>query len=286
MPAVVEEAADRSVVADTYGGRVHVEWDPSAAVTPWVSCRSLRSSWKQSGLFDAWGVGQPAALCQTERPKKRDVLGTALLGAWGCWRYAHLTVLVVRPGQSAAAGNDEDRERDAAPRLGSIDAGERRDVDGGAPVALVRPLLSEPWILGRGIRVKPLYRASGGAEVGYNPSKRGRPSHSLHTPDGQCSAGAGCRGRAAASSTARVVTQEALWRLLERIGRGRTGRACCAATSNWGSETVLQRCEQEGLLYLLRLRQTAKVKQALERAMSDRDWAMPAMAGRARRRRW
>ena len=34
----------------------------------------------------------------------------------------------------------------------------------------------------------------------------------------------------------------------------------------------MQRCEQEGLPYLLRLRQTANVKRALERAMADRDW--------------
>ena len=34
----------------------------------------------------------------------------------------------------------------------------------------------------------------------------------------------------------------------------------------------MQRCEQEGLPYLLRLRQTANVKRALERALSDRDW--------------
>ena len=58
---------------------------------------------------------------------------------------------------------------------------------------------------------------------------------------------------------------------------------CAADDSNWGSETVLQRCEQEGLPYLLRLRQTAKVKQALERAMSIVTGPIPAMAGGAGR---
>ena len=33
-PATVEESGESGAIADTYGGRVHVEWDPTAAVTP------------------------------------------------------------------------------------------------------------------------------------------------------------------------------------------------------------------------------------------------------------
>src|SRR5262252_8222106 len=43
-----------------------------------------------------------------------------------------------------------------------------------------RPLLSEPWILDIDTTVKPLYGHQEGAVVSYNPTKRGRPSHSYH----------------------------------------------------------------------------------------------------------
>ena len=43
------------------------------------------------------------------------------------------------------------------------------------------PLLSEPWILDVDVTVKPLYGHQEGAEVGYNPHKPGRPSHTYHT---------------------------------------------------------------------------------------------------------
>jgi hypothetical protein len=45
----------------------------------------------------------------------------------------------------------------------------------------VRPLLGEPWILDVDTTVKPLYGHQQAAEVGYSPSKRGRPSHVYHS---------------------------------------------------------------------------------------------------------
>src|SRR5262249_27533042 len=41
----------------------------------------------------------------------------------------------------------------------------------------------------------------------------------------------------------------------------------------WGNEGVMSRAEREGLPYLFRLRATANVKRALERAMAERDWS-------------
>src|SRR5215469_7987431 len=50
------------------------------------------------------------------------------------------------------------------------------------------------------------------------------------------------------------------------------GRACCAVMPN-GATKVMARAEQEGVPYLFRLRATANVKRALERAMAERDWS-------------
>lgn len=274
MPAVVEEAADRSAVADTYGGRVHVEWDPSAAVTPLGQLPFFAEFLKQSGLFDAWVSDSPLRYVSPNAPKKRDVLGTALLGALGgCRRYAHLTALRCDRVNPPLLGMTKIVSEDAVRRgLGSIDAASGEMWMGEHLLHCVRPLLSEPWILDVDTTVKPLYGHQEGAEVGYNPSKRGRPSHSLHTylmANVRLVLDVEARSGKQHSSG---HSQEALWRLLERIGRS-NWPSLLRGDSNWGSETVLQRCEQEGLPYLLRLRQTAKVKQALERAMSDRDWA-------------
>ena len=45
----------------------------------------------------------------------------------------------------------------------------------------VREVLSRPWVLDIDASVKPLYGRQEGAEISYNPAKRKRPSHVLHT---------------------------------------------------------------------------------------------------------
>lgn len=121
------------------------------------------------------------------------------------------------------------------------------------------------------------------AEVGYNPVKRGRPSYSLHTYlmanvrlvlDVEVRSG---------KQHASRHSQDGLWRLLGALGREHWP-SLVRGDSNWGTETVMQRCEQEGLAYLLRLRQTANVKRALERRCRIRTGRQRGMVGRASRR--
>ena len=42
------------VVADTFAGRIHVEWDNSATVTPLGQLPFFIEYLKQGGLFDGW----------------------------------------------------------------------------------------------------------------------------------------------------------------------------------------------------------------------------------------
>ena len=42
------------VAVDTFGGRVHVEWDPQAAVTPLGQLPFFTEFLQLSGLFDPW----------------------------------------------------------------------------------------------------------------------------------------------------------------------------------------------------------------------------------------
>ncbi len=270
----VEVPAKEAVIADTFAGRVHVEWDEAAAVTPLGQLPFFVEFLKQTGLFDAWVADSPLRFTSPNAPGKRDVLGTALLGVLaGCWRYAHLTALrgdVVNP---RLLGMDGVVSEDAVRRgLKSIEAsaGERWMCE--HLLHCVRPLLSEPWILDVDTTVKPLYGHQEGAAVGYNPHKPGRPSHSLHTyvmANLRLVLDVEVRG---GKEHASRHSQDGLWRLLKSLPKSMWPRMV-RGDSNWGTDLVMRRCEEKGLAYLLRLRLTANVKRALDRAMSDRGWA-------------
>jgi hypothetical protein len=66
-------------VADTFAGRIHVEWDGSATVTPLGQLPFFIEYLKQGGLFDSWVAGCPMHFTSPNAPSKRDVLGTVLL---------------------------------------------------------------------------------------------------------------------------------------------------------------------------------------------------------------
>ncbi|HVC61621.1 MAG TPA: hypothetical protein VND19_14815, partial [Acetobacteraceae bacterium] len=51
-----------SAIADTFAGRVHVEWDSKAPVTPPGQLAFFIDYLKQAGLFDAWVADCPLRL--------------------------------------------------------------------------------------------------------------------------------------------------------------------------------------------------------------------------------
>src|SRR5258705_145402 len=77
----VERDKERSVIADTFAGRVHVEWEKGegAAMTPLGQLPFFIEYLKQGGLFDGWVAGCPLSLTSPNAPSKRDILGTVML---------------------------------------------------------------------------------------------------------------------------------------------------------------------------------------------------------------
>ena len=75
------EIEGRSAVADTYAGRVHVEWDATAPVTPFGQLPFFIEYLKQGGLFDGWVADCPLLLSSPNASRKRDLLGTVGLAA-------------------------------------------------------------------------------------------------------------------------------------------------------------------------------------------------------------
>ena len=76
---VVEWMSAGPVVADTFAGRIHVEWDNSATVTPLGQLPFFIEYLKQGGLFDGWVADCPLHHTSPNAPNKRDGLGTVLL---------------------------------------------------------------------------------------------------------------------------------------------------------------------------------------------------------------
>ena len=64
------------VAVDTFGGRVHIEWGPQAAVTPLGQLPFFTEFLQVSGLFDPWVESCPLVLTSPNAPTNRDVLGT------------------------------------------------------------------------------------------------------------------------------------------------------------------------------------------------------------------
>jgi len=134
-----------------------------------------------------------------------------------------------------------------------------------------RPLLSEPWILDADTTVKPLYGEQEGAVVSYNPAKPGRPSHTYHSyMIGGLRLMLEVEVRPGNQHTPKHSAPD-LWTLLDRLGPGRQP-ALLRGDNAWGVEDVMREAEQRRLAYLFRLRLTANVTRAIERAMAAGRW--------------
>src|SRR5271169_1628396 len=114
---VVERVPAGPVVADTFAGRIHVEWDNGATVTPLGQLPFFVEYLKQGGLFDGWVADCPLHYTSPNAPAKRDVLGTVLLSVLaGHWRYAHMTALRCDPVNPPLLGMNEVVSEDAVRR--------------------------------------------------------------------------------------------------------------------------------------------------------------------------
>ena len=259
--------------ADTFGGRVHVEWDPTAAATPFGQLPFFVEFLKLGGLFDPWVADCPLTLMSPNAPAKRDILGTLLLAILaGHQRYAHITALRGDAVNAALLGMRRVMSEDSVRRaLAKIDEAAgvewlQRHLD-----YTFRPLLGEPWILDVDTTVKPLYGRQEGAVVGYNPHKPGRPSHTYHTYaiaelrlmlEVEVQAG---------NQHASKHSAPGLWALLARLGR--TAWPCLLrGDCDWGTEANMSRAEREGLPYLFKLRLTRNAQRLIERAMVEPGW--------------
>jgi len=275
----------------TPGGRFHVRWDEGGSATALGQLPFFAEFLEVSGLFARWVDGCPMAYTSPNAPDVVDVLGTWLLSILdGQRRYAHVAGLRgdgVAPqilGMNKIV-SDESLRR-ALAHLAPNQPGRASEEERAARAAQLeksaawmdaalnestREALRTPWILDADTTVKLLYGHQAGAEIGYNPTKPGRPSHTLHTYwignlrmvlDVEVQGG---KASAAKHSLPRLRL------LIERLAPEE--RPALARGDNaFGNEGVMGEMEEIGQRYLFKLRQTAGVKRLIERQWQQGEW--------------
>jgi len=275
----------------TPGGRFHVRWDEDGSATALGQLVFFAEFLDVSGLFARWVDGCPMAYTSPNAPAVVNVLGTWLLSILdGQRRYAHVTGLRgdevapqilgmnkivsdeslrralahLAPDQSKRCGEQERAAR--AAQLAKSTAWMDTALD-----ESTREALRTAWILDIDTTIKLLYGHQAGAEIGYNPTKPGRPSHTLHTYwignvrlvlDVEVQGG---KASAAKHSLPRLCL------LIERLAPEE--RPTLVRGDNaFGNEGVMAALEALGQRYLFKLRQTAGVKRLIERQWQQGEW--------------
>jgi hypothetical protein len=261
------------VALDTFGGRIHVEWDPAAAVTPLGQLPFFIEFLKVSGLFEAWVADCPLVYESNHASDKRAVLATLLLSILaGHQRYAHITAIRHDGVHPELFGVKQLVSEDAVRR-----ALARMDECAGVAwleahlAKATQPLLSTPWILDLDTTVKCLYGKQEGALVGYNPKKPGRPSHSYHSALMANTRLALAVEVMAGNETAPVHSMPGIWGWLDSLPAAQRP-ALLRGDVAYGSESVLREAEARGQPYLTKLRLTKNVKGLIKKLFCAPDW--------------
>lgn len=289
LQEIGQRAAEMRVA--TPGGRLHVRWDEGGSATALGQLAFFAEFLEVSGLFARWRDGCPLAYTSPNAPETVDVLGTWLLSILdGQRRYAHVTGLRGDEVAPQILGmnkiiRDESLRRALAhlapnqPKHCSDEERAARSAQLAKSTAWMDTALSEsssealrtPWILDIDTTVKRLYGHQAGAEVGYNPTKPGRPSHTLHTYwighlrlvlDVEVQGGKARAGK---------YSRPRLRQLLEPLAP-EARPVLVRGDIAFGNEGMMAEMEEMGQPYLFKLKQTAGVKRLIERLWQRGDW--------------
>ena len=275
----------------TPGGRFQVRWDEEGSATALGQLAFFAEYLDVTGLFARWVDGCPMAYTSPNAPAVVDVLGTWLLSILdGQRRYAHVAGLrgdevapeilgmkkvvsdeSLRRALAHLAPNQAKRCNEAERVARAAQLARTTEWMDTALSESVREALRTPWVLDIDTTIKLLFGHQAGAEVGYNPTKPGRPSHTLHTYwignlrlvlDVEVQGG---KAHAAKHSLPRLRL------LIERLSPEERP-SLVRGDNAFGNEHVMAEMEEIEQPYLFKLRQTAGVKRLIERQWSRRDW--------------
>ena len=169
-----------SVAVDIPGGRVHVEWDLQAPLTPMGQLVFFAQFLETAGLYAPWVADCPLRYTSPNAPAMGDVLGTSFLSILaGHFRYAHVTALrhdTVNPPllrMSKVVSEDSLRRAFEEESPEGIESWQRKHLK-----LSYQPLLYDPWILEVDTTIKTLLSMAGRREprsATILTSRGGRP---------------------------------------------------------------------------------------------------------------
>jgi hypothetical protein len=272
--ALVTSNRPQRVGLDTFAGKVHIEWDPQAAVTPLGQLPFFISFLKISGLYDDFVASCPLAYNSPNAPNKRDVLGTLVMSILaGHHRYAHISSIRFDSVNPELLGMTKVVSEDAVRRgLKSLD--EQAGIawlDRQLHNCTEAALSIGPWILDTDTTVKCLYGRQEGSVVGYNPTKRGRPSHNYHSCFmGNTRLALTVEVNHGNQHTAKQV-MPSLWHYYDHLPEPQRP-ALIRGDVFLGNEGFLAEAEQRKVHYLTKLRLTANVKRCIAKLFRDAAW--------------
>lgn len=272
--SVAKNIYQQPVGLDTYAGKIHVEWDPQAAVTPLGQLPFFISFLKASGLYDNFIETCPLHYTSPNAPAKQDILGTALMSILaGHNRYAHITSIRFDSVNPDLLGMKKVVSEDAVRRA-------FKAIDEDAGISWLDQQLANstnaaislgPWILDTDTTVKCLYGKQEGAVVGYNPRKPGRPSHSYYS----CFMG---NTRLALTVEVNPGNQHSakqvapsLWRYYDVLTESQKP-SLIRGDVFLGNEGFLAEAEKRSVHYLTKLRLTRNVKRCITKLFCEADW--------------
>jgi len=258
---------------DTFSGKVHIEIDEDSRTTPIGTFAFFVDFLKSTGCLDQWIDECPLDYTSPNAPRKRDVLGTALLSVLnGHNRYSHATALRADQVNPEFLLMTKIVSEDSLRRaLARIDEDAARSWQQGNLLKTLVPLLEQKWICDIDTTIKPIYGRQEGADISYNPHKPGRPSHTYHTYimsgtrlilDSEVRPG---------KEHAPSYTRPELWRFLERLSPSQRPEFI-RGDAAFGSEETMCWPENNDFKYLFKLRQHKNVKRLIEELELDADW--------------
>lgn len=259
---------------DTYGGRLHVEWDPQAAVTPLGQLAFFIEFLKTTKLFDDLVTDCPLAFTSNNSSNVRDILGSLMLSVLsGHTRYSHVSALRGESINCELLGMKKIVSEDVIRRaLLSIDENKGINWLENNLKKCYEPLLTIPWILDLDATVKLLYGKQEGAEIGYNPIKPGRPAHIYHSyfiANIRMALSVDVQG---GKNIAGCYSTPGLWGLLEALPKDQRPQFIRGDIS-YGTERIMSESELREVKYLFKLKCSPKIKTLIKYNMEQRfDW--------------
>ena len=259
---------------DTFGCPVKACWEPAPAVTRHGLLAYFIDFLKVSNTWQEFVESCPLTYSSNNSPAKAEILATIVYSILiGQHRYAHMNALSGDAVMASLFGVKKLRSQDSVRR-----AFERIDDDvltqwiDQQMDRTFAPLLELDWVLDLDATIKVLYGDQEAAQLGYNPTKPGRPSHvyqAMVLAAGKLVLNVDTQ---AGNQSASEYAQPTLFGWLDARDR-KQWPTFIRGDNAHASERMMVEAEKRQLPYLFKLRQTPNVSRTIGRLAKQGDKA-------------